>query len=247
MKKRDNDPSTKQEIHNVVPDTATKPIPVAVDKQNFCRSTGRFITYWKDEPKNPIEKEKKEKKDEEWLENQYKNMTRDLENMGKEAVEDEEFFIESDDDDKKPSAVDGKDEENITNMNDVDDANVNIEEDNEEENENGGGEGDDAESKCPYCNKIPCEWMLYVYAVIDMAKEWESQFDNAPRPLLIPFSHLKGLQRKRRFDSYQLCERIRTRGIPRGTGKRVPFPNCVVWRIRSLFPDPDGEYTGFQD
>lgn len=36
------------------------------------------------------------------------------------------------------------------------------------------------------------------------------------------------------------------RGEKLGKGKRVVIPACVVRKIRLTFPEPDGQYTGFQ-
>ena len=36
------------------------------------------------------------------------------------------------------------------------------------------------------------------------------------------------------------------RGQPLGCGVRVILPQCVLSRIRQQYPDPHGQYTGFQ-
>jgi hypothetical protein len=39
---------------------------------------------------------------------------------------------------------------------------------------------------------------------------------------------------------------ILTYGRTRAKEERKPLPSCLVMRVRSLFPDPDNQYTGFK-
>ena len=55
------------------------------DRQYFCTKRKKFISIRKDDPKDPIEKERKRKKEEKWLKEQHKQMQVEMQRLSKEG------------------------------------------------------------------------------------------------------------------------------------------------------------------
>ena len=95
--------------------------------------------------------------------------------------------------------------------------------------------------KCNDCGKFPCEWFDYCLE----AHKFFFEKGGKPGELAPPFESKD--QKEYRFSVYGMMESLRTKGTPRGNGKRSAFPICVMDQVKLLFPDPNDQYTGFQN
>lgn len=85
--------------------------------------------------------------------------------------------------------------------------------------------------RCDDCGGLPCVWESNRQGMID--------YDDAS-------NQEEAQPNQRRHRLYKQMALIINEG-PSGRGIRIRLPACVVTGIRSLFADPDGNYTGHRD
>ena len=112
----------------------------------------------------------------------------------------------------------------------------------------------EAPGMCRYCRRIPCEWTAYA------PRAYEYMFEaTGGMQSQLPTPFKRCIQAKHRYELYRMMDQIRREyfapeedendgNVQDEEGERVRerFPTCCEYEVRAMFPDPNGNYTGFK-
>ena len=98
---------------------------------------------------------------------------------------------------------------------------------------------------CEACAGTPCEWVEFG----DEVKEYATRlYDHEDRDGVTVISDREGnvvSSSKMRKALYKTFTYLKFGHL--GRGNRIPIPPCVVRKIREMYPEPSGSYTGFHE
>jgi len=98
---------------------------------------------------------------------------------------------------------------------------------------------------CYMCGKVPCKWIEYGLPVVEEIKTRYILDTAVSKGYVI--EHNTGQKvnnEKLRFTSYTMFTYEKFGHV--GKGHRIKLPLCVEGKIKEMFPNIDGNYTGFQ-
>ena len=113
---------------------------------------------------------------------------------------------------------------------------------------------DNEEEVCVHCGGTPCEWDEFAPELLERDKQMHGKQgidgvvvvvdDDGIRP---PNKMLRERveNRERRKSMYRMFTYLKYGHL--GRGVRIPIPECVLTKIKEIYPDPDGEYMGFKE
>ena len=119
---------------------------------------------------------------------------------------------------------------------------------NNSKNENESDDSNEDNKKiCKWCRKTRCKWYDYVAEIRKMDSELE-RLDFGD----MTTDEIRYEQTSRRFTCYRICDRICAHSLAMTYPLfdpeyriRTPLPQCVEDKIKGMYPDPEGNYTGF--